>query len=77
MQDVNSITARAMPNNYVIAFEDNLGASSSLDLNSFPDVVSTDNETNFKVYDLRNLYSAEDMKKNKIKYYSVGRPNTN
>jgi UDPglucose 6-dehydrogenase len=31
----------------------------------------------FKVYDLRNLYSAEDMKKNKIKYYSVGRPNTN
>ena len=44
LQDVNSITARAMPNNYVIAFEDNLGASSSLDLNSFPDVVSTDNE---------------------------------
>ena len=31
----------------------------------------------FKVYDLRNLYSAEEMKKNKIKYYSVGRPNTN
>ena len=54
LQDVNSITARAMPNNYVIAFEDNLGASSSLDLNSFPDVVSTDNETNFKVYDLSN-----------------------
>mgnify|MGYP001261705686 CR=1 FL=1 len=31
----------------------------------------------FKVYDLRNLYSAEDMKKNKVKYYSVGRPNIN
>ena len=31
----------------------------------------------FKVYDLRNLYSAEEMKKNKIKYFSVGRPNTN
>jgi len=29
------------------------------------------------VYDLRNLYSAEEMKKNKIKYYSVGRPNIN
>ena len=28
----------------------------------------------FKVYDLRNLYSAEEMKRNKIKYYSVGRP---
>ena len=32
---------------------------------------------NFKVYDLRNLYSAEEMKKNKIKYHSVGRPNIN
>ena len=31
----------------------------------------------FKVYDLRNLYSAVEMKKNKIKYYSIGRPNTN
>jgi len=31
----------------------------------------------FKVYDLRNLYSLEEMKKNKIKYYSVGRPNIN
>ena len=31
----------------------------------------------FKVDDLRNLYSAEEMKKNKINYYSVGRPNTN
>ena len=32
---------------------------------------------NFKVYDLRNLYNAEEMKKNKIKYYSVGRPDIN
>ncbi len=31
----------------------------------------------FKVYDLRNLYTAEEMKKNKIKYYSVGRPDIN
>ena len=31
--------------------------------------------TKFKVYDLRNLYSAEDMSRNKIKYYSIGRPN--
>ena len=31
----------------------------------------------FKVYDLRNLYSPEEMRRNKIKYYSVGRPNTN
>ena len=31
----------------------------------------------FKVYDLRNLYSAKEMKKNKIKYYSIGRPNIN
>ena len=30
----------------------------------------------FKVYDLRNLYNPEEMKRNKIKYYSVGRPNT-
>ena len=33
--------------------------------------------TKFKVFDLRNLYSAEEMKKNKIKYYSVGRPDAN
>ena len=31
----------------------------------------------FKIYDLRNLYNAEEMKKNKIKYYSVGRPDIN
>ena len=29
---------------------------------------------NFKIYDLRNLYSPEEMKMNKIQYYSVGRP---
>ncbi len=29
---------------------------------------------NFKVYDLRNLYNQEEMLKNKIKYYSIGRP---
>ena len=31
----------------------------------------------FKIYDLRNLYSFQDMRKKKIKYYSVGRPNFN
>ncbi len=31
------------------------------------------NKKNFKIYDLRNLYSPSKMKKNKIKYYSVGR----
>ena len=30
-----------------------------------------------KVFDLRNLYNAEEMKKRKIEYYSIGRPNTN
>ena len=30
----------------------------------------------FKVYDLRNLYNPNEMKLNKIKYYSVGRPIT-
>ena len=34
-------------------------------------------KSNFKVYDLRNLYTAKEMKKNKIKYYSIGRPDTN
>ena len=28
-----------------------------------------------KIYDLRNLYAFADMKKKKIKYYSIGRPN--
>ncbi len=30
----------------------------------------------FKIYDLRNLYNSEDMRKNKIEYYSIGRPNS-
>ena len=32
---------------------------------------------NLKIYDLRNLYNPEEMKKNKLQYYSVGRPNIN
>ena len=32
---------------------------------------------NFKLYDLRNLYDISQMKKKKIKYFSVGRPNIN
>ena len=32
---------------------------------------------NLKIYDLRNLYIPEEMKKNKLKYYSVGKPNLN
>ena len=31
-------------------------------------------KSNFKVYDLRNLYTADEMKRSKIKYYSIGRP---
>ena len=31
-------------------------------------------KNNLKIFDLRNLYNPEEMKKNKIKYYSVGRP---
>ena len=31
----------------------------------------------FKVYDLRNLYNIDEMKKNKIKYFSIGRPGFN
>ena len=30
----------------------------------------------FKVYDLRNLYSSIEMKKKKIKYFSIGRPDS-
>jgi len=30
---------------------------------------------NFAIYDLRNLYNPEDMKKKKVKYFSIGRPN--
>jgi UDPglucose 6-dehydrogenase len=29
---------------------------------------------NFKIYDLRNIYARDEMKRNKIKYYSIGRP---
>ena len=32
---------------------------------------------NLKIYDLRNLYDPNEMKKNKIKYYSIGRPDAN
>ena len=32
---------------------------------------------NFKIYDLRNIYTGDEMKRNKIKYYSIGRPDTN
>ena len=31
-------------------------------------------KNNLKIFDLRNLYNPKEMKKNKIKYYSVGRP---
>jgi UDPglucose 6-dehydrogenase len=29
---------------------------------------------NFKIYDLRNIYTRIEMKRNRIKYYSIGRP---
>ena len=32
---------------------------------------------NFKIYDLRNMYDSIEMKRNKIKYYSIGRPDIN
>ena len=31
------------------------------------------NKKNYKIYDLRNLYSPKKMKKNKISYFSIGR----
>ena len=31
------------------------------------------NKKNYKIYDLRNLYSPVKMKKNKINYFSIGR----
>ena len=49
-----TIIARAMPSNYVISFEDNIGTSFSLDLNAFPNAVPSNNATNFKVYDITN-----------------------
>tara|TARA_B100000029_G_scaffold513513_1_gene613352 strand:+ start:737 stop:2023 length:1287 start_codon:yes stop_codon:yes gene_type:complete len=30
-------------------------------------------KNHFKIYDMRNLYNPEEMKKNNIKYYSIGR----
>ena len=30
-----------------------------------------------RIYDLRNLYSLAEMKRKKISYYSIGRPNIN
>ena len=30
-------------------------------------------KSNFKIYDMRNLYNSEELKKRNIKYYSVGR----
>ena len=30
-------------------------------------------KNNFKVFDMRNIYSAEKMKKDKVKYFSIGR----
>ena len=32
---------------------------------------------NFKIYDLRNIFTGEEMKRNKINYYSIGRPDIN
>ena len=54
LQDVNSIVAQKMPNNYVISFDENLGLSYSLDLSAFPDAVESNVATNFKVFDLTN-----------------------
>ena len=30
-------------------------------------------KSNFKLFDMRNIYSIEKMKKDKIKYFSIGR----
>ena len=30
-------------------------------------------KNNFKIYDMRNLYNPSELRKNKIKYYSIGR----
>tara|TARA_B100001564_G_scaffold357716_1_gene374611 strand:+ start:1604 stop:2908 length:1305 start_codon:yes stop_codon:yes gene_type:complete len=35
------------------------------------------NNKKLKIFDLRNIYNIIDMKRNKIKYYSVGRPDIN
>ena len=31
----------------------------------------------FKIYDLRNIYTRDEMKRNRIMYYSIGRPDVN
>ena len=41
------------------------------------DFKKTVKKKNFKIYDLRNIYTGDEMKQNKIKYYSIGRPDTN
>ena len=41
------------------------------------DFKSINKKKNLKIYDLRNLYSPEEMKKIKIQYYSIGRTNLN
>ena len=30
-------------------------------------------KSNFKIYDMRNVYSSNEMKKNKINYFAIGR----
>ncbi len=35
------------------------------------------NTQNLKIYDLRNLYNIDEMKKQNLKYYSIGRPDIN
>jgi UDPglucose 6-dehydrogenase len=35
------------------------------------------NNKKFKIYDLRNLYTANEMKRNNIEYYSIGRSDIN
>jgi len=41
------------------------------------DFKKVNKKKNLKIYDLRNLYDPDEMKKNKIQYYSVGRPISN
>ena len=36
-------------------------------------VRNINNKKRFKIFDIRNLYSPEKMKKNNIEYYSIGR----
>jgi len=41
------------------------------------DFKKLNNNRKLKIFDLRNLYSYEDMKRKKIKYFSIGRPEIN